>query len=123
MNNSGQAVKQAFVNGGLTFANILIVCDDIHLDFGKLRLRWRGSDAGHNGLRSIIEQLETPAFPRLRCGIGLPGDKNRQVEYVLGEFATDEKERLDDFISRAVDCCELWISEDAQTVMSRFNGQ
>jgi PTH1 family peptidyl-tRNA hydrolase len=123
MNHSGQAVKSVVMNGELAHTNMLIVCDDIHVNFGQLRLRRHGSAAGHNGLRSIVEQVGTQAFPRLRCGVSIPSEKNRQAEYVLGEFTTAEKERLEEFVNRAADCCEAWISEDIETVMNQFNGQ
>ncbi|HBO97295.1 MAG TPA: aminoacyl-tRNA hydrolase, partial [Candidatus Omnitrophica bacterium] len=72
MNNSGAAVKQAVLNKGLDQTDILIVCDDFHLDFGEIRIRSKGGDGGHNGLTSAIEHLGTQAFARVRLGIGSP---------------------------------------------------
>lgn len=125
MNNSGAAVKQAVSNKGLDHTDILIVCDDFHLDFGEIRIRSKGSDGGHNGLASVIEHLGTQNFPRLRLGIGTPHSAGGQetTDYVLGKFTKEEKGNLDQFIDRATDCCEIWLKEGMHKAMDQFNGK
>jgi len=104
MNNSGIAVR-----------------DDFSLDFGQLRLRPSGSDGGHNGLDSVIAQLNSKDFSRLRLGIGPVPNKKDAVDFVLQEFTSAEKKKLDDFIQEAVDCCVAWITGNSDQVMSQFN--
>lgn len=121
MNNSGMAVKQVVLSKKIEPQNILIVCDDFSLVFGQIRLREQGTDGGHNGLASIIAQLGTKEFSRLRLGIGpIPPHKNA-VDFVLEDFRLDEKKKLPEFLDAAVDCCRAWASESLSTVMSRYN--
>ncbi len=121
MNHSGAAVQQASEQKGISAENILVVCDDFHVGFGQMRLRPEGSDGGHNGLSSIIEQFKTKNFARLRCGIGAPARKEEAVDFVLGEFNQKEKEALPDFVQKAVECCIVWLSEGTGKAMSQFN--
>jgi len=123
MNNSGAAVKQAVLNKGLDQADILIVCDDFHLDFGEIRIRSKGGDGGHNGLTSAIEHLGTQAFARVRLGIGSPAKGRESVDYVLGKWTAGEKKQLDEFIDRATDCCGVWVAEGIHKAMDQFNGR
>jgi len=102
MNLSGIAAKQILRQERLTPADLLIICDDYNLPFGKLRYRPGGSSGGHNGLASIIEELGSQDFHRLRLGIGEPG-KGEAVDYVLGEFSPAEKKELPLFIAQAAD--------------------
>ena len=123
MNNSGAAVKQAVLNKNLDHADILIVCDDFHLDFGQVRIRSKGTGGGHNGLTSVIEHLGTQAFARLRLGIGGPVKGQESVEYVLGKWTAGEEKQLDEFIDRATDCCGAWLQEGIHKAMDQFNGR
>ncbi|OGX10500.1 MAG: aminoacyl-tRNA hydrolase [Omnitrophica WOR_2 bacterium GWA2_53_43] len=123
MNNSGAAVKQAVLNKNLDHADILIVCDDFHLDFGQVRIRSKGADGGHNGLTSVIEHLGTQAFARLRLGIGGPVKGQESVEYVLGKWTAGEEKQLDEFIDRATDCCGAWLQGGIHKAMDQFNGR
>ena len=123
MNNSGVAVKQAVLSKGLDQADILIVCDDFHLDFGEIRIRRKGSDGGHNGLTSIIEHLGTQDFARMRLGIGPLTKGQESVDYVLGKWTAAGKKRLDEFIDRATDCCGVWLAEGIHKAMEQFNGR
>lgn len=123
MNNSGVAVKQAVLKKGVDYAGVLIVFDDFHLGFGKIRIRREGSDGGHNGLTSVIEHLGTQAFPRLRLGIGLPVKVEESVDYVLGKWTAAEEKQLDEFIDRAVECCCVWLQEGIHKAMDQFNGR
>ena len=123
MNNSGAAVKQAVLSQGLDHADILIVCDDFHLDFGQIRIRSKGTDGGHNGLISVIEHLATQDFVRLRLGIGAPPKGQESVDYVLGKWTAGEEKQLDEFIDRATDCCGVWLQEGIHKAMDQFNGR
>jgi PTH1 family peptidyl-tRNA hydrolase len=101
--------------------NVLVVCDDINLDFGKIRLRSKGSDGGHNGLGSIIEHLGTQNFARLRLGVSAPPFGKDAVDYVLEKFSNTEKKNLEDFIERASNCCLVWLNQGIQKAMEEYN--
>ena len=121
MNNSGQSVKKMVDRTGTSLEDILIVCDDLSLSFGKMRLRPFGSAGGHNGLKSIIKDLGSNQFARLRLGIDTPGGAADTVDYVLANFPPAQKKALPDFINRALDCVTCWVTEGAQVAMNRFN--
>lgn len=121
MNNSGSAVKQIIDKENISFKDILIVCDDLNLNFGQLRLRSKGSDGGHKGLKSLINCCATQNFARLRLGIGFPVEKEKTVNFVLGEFNKKERERLPSFIQEAADCCVMWLVNGISKAMSQFN--
>lgn len=121
MNLSGSAVKPFVAVHGVPLDDVLVVYDDFHLMFGQIRLRRKGSDGGHNGVRSIIENLGTDQFPRLRLGVGEPKGKQDAADFVLSEFDHKEKEELDFFIQEAADCCRAWVIGEIEQVMSQFN--
>ena len=121
MNNSGISVKQVADRQGTGLEDILIVCDDLSLSFGKLRLRPSGSAGGHNGLKSIIKDLGSNQFARLRMGIDAPKGAADTVEYVLTNFSGFEKKALPDFINHALDCVTCWVTEGAQVAMNLYN--
>ena len=120
VNLSGEAVAASVEEKGLSSKDVLVVCDDLNLPFGQLRLRPQGSAGGHNGLKSVIEHLKTDEFARLRCGIGSPADKKGR-DYVLAEFNASEKKQLGNFVSYAADCCEAWLSGGTKNAMDQFN--
>lgn len=101
MNLSGKAARYWLNEEGLEADHLLVIVDDLALPFGKMRMRASGGDGGHNGLTSIIEQLGTEAFPRLRLGIGHEFSKGRQVDYVLGAWSPEEEERMDAILEQA----------------------
>ena len=101
MNLSGKAVRYWLDHEKLTSEELLVVTDDLALPFGKIRLRGSGGAGGHNGLSSIIELIGTEGFPRLRFGIGSEFARGRQSEYVLGTWATEEQETLNERIELA----------------------
>ena len=121
MNNSGLSVKNLVDRAGISPENILIVCDDLSLSFGKLRLRPSGSAGGHNGLKSIIKDLGSNQFARLRLGIDAPQGTADTVDYVLSNFTPAEKKALPDFINHALDCVTCWVTEGAEVAMNKFN--
>ena len=121
MNQSGLAIKDFVRDRHLSLDNILIVCDDMNLDFGQLRLRPQGSDGGHNGISSVIEQLGTNQFPRLRLGIGQPPRSQDSAAYVLEKFSSKEKKQLSRFILEAGECVNVWLNQGVHQAMDRYN--
>ena len=121
MNRSGEAVAALIHRFDASIEDVCVVYDDIHLDFCMLRMRRKGSDGGHNGMRSIIHALDTQAFPRLRIGIGEP--EENLIDYVLSEFSQAEREEMDFVVQRAADALETFVTDGVQAAMSRFNGR
>lgn len=122
MNLSGKCVQPllAFykLNPGL---DLMVVCDDINLDVGRLRLRANGTDGGQKGLRSIIQMLGTNNYPRLRIGVGKPPDQQDLSSYVLGKFPDSELEIIKQSVERASTSIEFWVKEGLVSAMNRFN--
>jgi PTH1 family peptidyl-tRNA hydrolase len=121
MNASGWVVKKLALKHKLDLKDILVVCDDVNLKLGDLRIRPSGSDGGHNGLKSIIEHLKTRDFPRLRLGIGRERKEADLVEFVLSEFRRDEAAAVASQVEAAGDCCMEWIRSGITKTMDRFN--
>ena len=119
MNLSGWAVREIAGFHKLEPADLLVVVDDVDLPVGKLRLRPGGSAGGHNGLKSIIQELGTDVFPRLRIGVGRqPGELRN---HVLGRFEAEEQDRIDAAVTRAADAAELFVREGILAAMNVFN--
>lgn len=121
MNRSGPAVQALLAREGARPEEALVICDDLTVAFGTLRLRRQGSHGGHNGLRSIIEALGTTAFPRLRVGIGPAASIAEHVDFVLGRFPPEEHDELPGVIGAAADCAEMAVREGLDQAMNRFN--
>lgn len=121
MNLSGAAVQHALHYFKLTSEALLVIADDIHLPFGKLRFRGQGSDGGHNGLSSVIAALGTQNFSRLRIGVGNDFLKGAQSDFVLSSFAADEKEELNDVVNRAADAVLHYCEHGLASVMNAYN--
>lgn len=120
MNLSGKAVRYWMQKEKITPANLLIITDDIHLDFGTLRFRAKGSAGGHNGLKNIEELMGNQQYPRLRFGVGSPGRKN-QVDYVLGQWTSTEQQQIPERIARAAEGCLHFLSGGLASTMNTFN--
>ncbi len=120
MNLSGQAVCSFIKRSRIPLENILVVCDDVNLDFGVLRLRPSGSSGGHNGLESIIGLLKSNEFTRLRIGIGGAGSKDLS-DYVLEPFGAAQKKDLEDILEEASNATEIWLTQDIDKAMSKVN--
>ena len=103
----------------MPLADLLIVTDDFALPFGKLRFREGGSHGGHNGLRSVIDELGSEKIARLRIGIGEPG--RGAIDHVLSTFAADEKARLPILLDASADAVEAWAKEGTSKAANRFN--
>ncbi|MCR4416164.1 MAG: aminoacyl-tRNA hydrolase [Ignavibacteria bacterium] len=121
MNLSGLAVNEFHSNFDFDFQNMLVVCDDINLPLGKIRLRAKGSHGGHNGLLSIINEIKTTDFPRLRIGIGNNFDKDKQAEYVLSPFTDEEKSVINLSIENAVEICDYFLVGGLKIALEYFS--
>jgi peptidyl-tRNA hydrolase, PTH1 family len=119
MNESGLAVRKVLAREHAPLVDLLVVADDFALPFGKLRFREGGGAGGHNGLGSIIDELQTEKFSRLRVGIGDP--QRNAVDHVLSTFAPDERQRLDELLDAAADAIEAWAREGTNKAANRFN--
>lgn len=118
MNLSGKAVRYWLQKEKIPVENSLTVLDDLNLDFGKQRLRAKGSDGGHNGLKNIQELLATDAYPRLRIGIGSSFSKGKQVNYVLGKWTEDEKAELPRILEKAEEVIKTFVTLGLERAMN-----
>lgn len=124
MNGSGVAVKEIVERYELPLSQLLIIADDFNLPVGALRIRPDGSDGGHNGLASIIYQLESQNFPRLRCGIGsakMQAKRGEPSEFVLSVFEVDELNSVESMIDLAAGAALTVAVQGLQAAMNRFN--
>jgi len=121
MNRSGQAAAELLDRLEVPGERMLVVVDDYNLPSGSIRFRKRGSDGGHNGLASLIEDLGTEDFPRCRIGIGEPTDGEDVVDYVLGRFTEAEREAIDSIIAIAAEGVLFAIDHHFDEVMSTYN--
>ncbi len=123
MNLSGNAVRYWMDKEKVTIANLLVIVDDLALPFGAIRLKERGSDAGHNGLKHIASTLGTDAYPRLRFGIGNDFPRGCQVDYVLGTFSLDERQKLGVRLQVAADAVRSEVLEGIARAMCNYNNK
>ncbi len=123
MNLSGNAVRYWMNKENIPGENILVLVDDIALPFGAIRIKGSGSDAGHNGLKNIAQMLGTEAYPRLRFGIGNDFPRGCQIDYVLGQFTLDERQRLPVRVATAVEAIRTYVLAGLQTAMCDFNNK
>jgi PTH1 family peptidyl-tRNA hydrolase len=123
MNLSGKAVHYWMQEEKIPIENVLIIADDLAIPFGKIRIRAKGSDAGHNGLKNITELLGTDAYARLRFGIGNEFSKGKQVDYVLGQWTDDEKNILPERIEKCIEIISAFPLIGIQLTMNQFNNK
>lgn len=121
MNLSGKAVRYWLQQLKLTPQHLMVLVDDLAIDFGKIRIKSGGSDAGHNGLKSINELLLTQQYPRLRFGLGNNYPKGRQVDFVLGHFNAEEQKEIPLLIDRSVQAIESFTARGLEPTMNEFN--
>ncbi|MCS7014898.1 MAG: aminoacyl-tRNA hydrolase [Gemmatales bacterium] len=121
MNRSGLAVAALVGFYQVPLCDLLVVCDDLNLALGQLRLRARGSHGGHKGLLDIQQRLGTTEYPRLRIGIGHPPLGQDAADYVLGRFRPEERPLMDQAVRRAADAVVVWVREGIDAAMNRFN--
>lgn len=123
MNESGRAVAPLLRFFKLPLSNLLVIHDDLDLPFGTLRLRPSGGTSGQRGMASIITQLGTQEFPRMRLGIGRPPGQMDPVDYVLKDFLPSENELLKIVLQTAVEASQNFINEGLTMTMNKYNGE
>ena len=123
MNLSGDAVRYWRTKENIEIENILIIVDDISLPFGAIRMKGKGSDGGHNGLKNISLALQTEAYPRLRFGIGNDFPKGAQVDYVLGHFTAEQQELMPERIKVAIEAIKSFCLAGLPFTMTHFNNK
>ncbi len=121
MNNSGSPVQQLSAWYRIDPANILVIHDDIDLEFGRIKIKFNGGHGGHNGLKSIIKALATCGFPRIRIGIGRPPAMMTVTDFVLSGFTTEQKDKIDAAIATAAEAVETILLEGVPAGMNKFN--
>ena len=122
MNLSGKAIKYWLDKEKIPMANLLVVTDDLNLSFGTLRLKTKGSDGGHNGLKDIQDKLNTTQYSRLRFGISDEFSKGRQADYVLGAWSKEESSKLDERLNRVSQSLISFGMSGINETMNQFNG-
>ncbi|TXC85145.1 aminoacyl-tRNA hydrolase [Luteibaculum oceani] len=122
MNLSGKAVAYWMQQEKIKLENIFIITDDLALPYGTIRIRGKGSDGGHNGLKDIQRVLGTPKYARLRFGVGADFQKGQQVDYVLGEWNQEESKTIDDLIKKSADAAFSFTFHGLMNTMNKFNG-
>jgi PTH1 family peptidyl-tRNA hydrolase len=124
MNLSGRSVAEAARFYKVAVEDVLVIHDELDLDFGRLQLKAGGGSGGHNGLKSTVSSLGADGFIRLRFGIGKPqgpNAKERVAGYVLSNFDDGERRRLDELLAQAADAAETWVRDGLATAMNRYN--
>jgi len=122
MNRSGKAVKYWMEKENIPLENLLIIADDINLTFGTIRLKTKGSDGGHNGLKDIQQHLLTTNYNRLRFGVGSDFGKGKQIDYVLGEWNVEERDALVKRYERIRELVRAFVLSGVNRTMNEFNG-
>ena len=123
MNLSGKAVNYWLQKEKIDINNILVITDDIALPFGKIRIKAKGSDGGHNGLKDIQQVLNTNKYPRLRFGVGSEFNPGNQVNYVLGEWSAEEQEQLKERAETIRDAIKSFVTIGLDRTMNGFNNK
>lgn len=122
MNRSGLAARQAVGFYKASLEDLLVICDDFHLDVGRIRMRAKGSSGGQNGLKDIANQLGSEQYCRLRIGVGPAPSGRDTADFVLGRFAAKDKELVDVSLHDAAAATECWATHGPTEAMNRFNG-
>ena len=121
MNNSGEGIEYLLARFGRRPSDLLVVYDEMALPAGRIRLRPQGSHAGHNGMRSIISSVHTENFPRLRIGVGQPGQGEQSIPHVLGKFDKNEEPIIARAIQDAVEAVRCMLESNIDIAMNRYN--
>lgn len=122
MNLSGKAVKYWMQKENIQIENLLIVTDDLNIDFGKLRIKGKGSSGGHNGLKDIQTMFNTGAYPRFRFGVGANYARGKQVDFVLNQWTNEEESAMIERIPTCVKAVTSFINSGLSNTMNEFNG-
>ncbi len=123
MNLSGKAVKYWLTKEKITLENLLIVCDDINLPFGTVRVKAKGSDGGHNGLKDINAILQSQKYARFRFGVGSDFSKGKQCDFVLGEWSSDDIKLLPERLTKASELIKSFGTAGLNNTMNSYNGK
>lgn len=123
MNLSGNAVRYWLEKENISIDNLLVLVDDLALPYGAIRLKGKGSDAGHNGLKNIAELLKTQSYARLRFGIGNDFPKGCQVDYVLGHFTEEQEKAMPERLNVAVEAVKSFCLAGLSITMNQFNNK
>ncbi|MEE9406557.1 MAG: aminoacyl-tRNA hydrolase [Polaribacter sp.] len=123
MNLSGKAVKYWMDKENISVENILIITDDVHIDFGAIRVKAKGSAGGHNGLKDIQEKLNTQQYARFRFGVGGNYSKGRQADFVLGEWSKEETSQLIERLPTSAKIIPSFGTAGLVNTMNTFNGK
>jgi PTH1 family peptidyl-tRNA hydrolase len=123
MNLSGKAVKYWMEKENIEKENLLVITDDLNLSFGSIRIKTKGSDGGHNGLKNIQLLLNSTEYPRFRFGISDAFKKGKQVDYVLGEWSAEEKEVLKERLSISSEIIKSFVLAGLNNTMNLYNGK
>lgn len=123
MNLSGESIREFVEFYKLESENLIVIYDDISLPVGKLRIRPKGSAGGHNGMKSIIYQIQSDVFPRIKVGVGAPENRDYDLaDYVLGKFTKEEVDTLIPVAIKAASAVETIITSGTEKAMAEFNG-
>ncbi|PID68944.1 MAG: aminoacyl-tRNA hydrolase [Flavobacteriales bacterium] len=122
MNRSGKAVRYWLDKENIAPKNLLVICDDINLPFGTIRLKGKGSDGGHNGLKDINQTLQITQYSRFRFGVGSNFSKGRQVDYVLGKWNEEETKKLPERLKKSAELVISFATAGLARTMNAFNG-
>lgn len=121
MNLSGHSVRACVDFYKIEAEDILILCDDVHLPLGRLRIRFKGSAGGQKGLAHILQMMGTDQITRLRVGVGQPPDGWNMADFVLARFSSEERAEMDRAVAVAAEAASVWAIHDVQTAMNQFN--
>ncbi|MFB9056670.1 aminoacyl-tRNA hydrolase [Mariniflexile ostreae] len=123
MNLSGKAVQYWLTKEKVPLQNLLVITDDLNLPFGSIRLKTKGSDGGHNGLKDIQDKLNTSQYNRFRFGISDAFSSGKQIDYVLGEWTEEESEKLKERLNKATELIKSFALAGVNHTMNAFNGK
>lgn len=123
MNLSGKAVKYWLDKEKIPLENLLVITDDLNLPFGSIRMKTKGSDGGHNGLKDIQDKLNTSKYNRFRFGISNSFGKGRQVDYVLGKWNDEELKTMDERLDKSLELVKSFVLAGINNTMNAFNGK
>lgn len=121
MNNSGESIRELLTFYKLDPSHLIVIYDDVSMEPGRLRIRAKGSDGGHNGIKSIIYLLESDAFPRVKIGVGAPPAHYDLADWVLGRFTDADIEQISPLVDQMPALIETIIQDGVSAAMNRFN--
>lgn len=123
MNLSGKAIQYWLTKERIPLENLLVITDDLNLPFGSIRVKTKGSDGGHNGLKDTQDKLNTTKYNRFRFGISDAFSKGRQVDYVLGEWTNEENNKLNERLDKSIELIKSFVLAGISNTMNAFNGK